>query len=71
MMTYSSYTAINEAFTAAEEEFPSQIDLIEKEVYSMMGSNFTALRLLAVNNAVQEYLVAAPENRSPNMKKES
>lgn len=34
----------------------------------MMSSNFTALRLLAGNPAVQEYLTAAPENRNPNMK---
>ena len=68
MMTYSSYTAINEAFTASEEELSVQNDLIHKEVYSMMGNNFTALRLLAVNTAVQEYLLAAPENRSSNMK---
>lgn len=34
----------------------------------MMSNNFTALRLLAVNPSVQEYLTAAPENRSPHMK---
>ncbi len=34
----------------------------------MMNSNFTALRLLAVNHAVQDYILAAPANRAPNMK---
>ena len=68
MMAFTSYTAITTAFESAEEELSVQNDLIEKEVYSLMGSNFTALRLLAVNPDVQEYLMVAPENRSPNMK---
>ena len=68
MMTYSSYNAINEAFVAAEEELSVQNDLIEKEVYSMMGSNFISLRLLAVNDSVQNYISSAPGNRNPNMK---
>lgn len=45
-----------------------QNELIEKEVSALMSSNFTALRLLAVNPALQEYLTAAPENRNSNMK---
>ena len=68
MMLYTSYTAITTAFESAEEELSVQNDLIEKEVYSMMSGNFTALRLLASTPFVQEYLTVAPENRNPNMK---
>lgn len=68
MMVFTSYTAITTAFESAEEELSVQNDLIEKEVYGMMNSNFTALRLLAVNHAVQDYILAAPANRAPNMK---
>lgn len=67
MTVYTSYSAITEAFESAEEELAVQNDLIEKEVYSMVGSNFTALRLLAVNHTVQEYLTADSANRNPNM----
>ena len=68
MTGYTSYTAINEAFESAEEELAVQNDLIEKEVYALMGNNFIALRLLADNHSIQEYLMASPENRSSNMK---
>ena len=68
MTAFTSYSAITEAFESAEEELSVQNDLIEKEVYALMGRNFTALRLLAVNPAVQEYLTVAPENRNPSMK---
>ncbi len=68
MMAFTSYSAITEAFEAAEEELSLQNDLIAKDVSGMMNNNFTALRLLAVNHAVQEYLKATPENRDPNMK---
>ena len=67
-MSFATYNAINSAFDSAENEMKVQTELIEKEVSALMGSNFTALRLLAVNPAVQEYLTAAPENRSSNMK---
>ena len=67
MTVYTSYSAITEAFESAEEELAVQNDLIEKEVYSMVGNNFTALRLLAVNHTVQEYLTADSANRNPNM----
>ena len=52
----------------AEHEMKVQTELIEKEVSAMMGNNFTALRLLAVNPTVQEYLTVAPENRNADMK---
>ncbi len=68
MMVYTSYSAVTEAFNTAEEELAVQNTLIEKEVSALMTNNFTALRLLAVNHAVQEYLTAAPENRNSNMK---
>ena len=68
MIAYVSYNAIHEAFITSEEELSVQNDLIEKEIYSMMNSNFIALRLLAVNHAVHEFLLAAPENRNQNMK---
>ena len=68
MMLYSSYTAIQSALEAAEEELIVQNDLVEKEVSSLLGNNFTALRIIAVNPDVQEYLTVAPQNRSANMK---
>ena len=68
MTVFTSYTAITTAFESAEEELSVQNDLVEKEVYSLMGNNFTALRLLASTPFVQEYLTVAPENRNPNMK---
>lgn len=67
-MAYSLFNAVTSAFEFAEHELKVKTELIEKEVFALMGSNFTALRLMAVNPAVQEYLTAAPENRSPNMK---
>ena len=69
MMAFTSYSAITEAFESAEEELSVQNDLIEKEVSGMMSNNFTALRLLAVNHSVEEYLAATPENRAPGMKR--
>ena len=65
---YMLFNTVNSAFEFAEHELKVETELIEKEVSSMMSSNFTALRLLAGNPAVQEYLTAAPENRNPNMK---
>ena len=67
-MAYNSYNTVTSAFVFAENELKVTTELIEKEVSSMLSSNFTALRLMAVNPSVQEYLVAAPENRNPNMK---
>ena len=67
-MAYTMFNTITSAFEFAEHELKVKDELVEKEVFSLMGSNFTALRLLAVNPSVQEYLTAAPENRSPNMK---
>ena len=67
-MAYTLYNTVNSAFEFAKQELNVTTELVEKEVAAMMGSNFTALRLLAVNPAVQEYLTASPENRSPNMK---
>ena len=67
-MAYTSYNTINAAFSSAENELKVTNELIEKEVYSLLNSNFTALRLMAVNPSVQEYLTAAPENRAGNMK---
>ncbi len=67
-MAYTLYNTVNSAFEFAKQELLVTTELVEKEVAAMMGSNFTALRLLAVNPAVQEYLTASPENRSPNMK---
>lgn len=67
-MAYTMFNTVTSAFEFAEHELKVKDELVEKEVFSLMGSNFTALRLLAVNPSVQEYLTAAPENRSPNMK---
>ena len=67
-MAYTLFNTVNSAFEFAEHELKVTNELIEKEVNAMMGSNFTALRLMAVNPAVQEYLTATPENRNPNMK---
>lgn len=67
-MAYTSYNTVNSAFEFAEHELNVTNELIEKEIFSMIGNNFTALRLLAVNPSVQEYLTATPENRNPNMK---
>lgn len=67
-MAYTSYNTVNSAFEFAEHELKVTNELIEKEIFAMMGNNFTALRLLAVNPSVQEYLTATPENRNPNMK---
>lgn len=68
MMAYTSYSAVTTAFESSEEELRVQNDLIEKEIYALMSNNFTALRLLARNPAVQEYLTVAPENRNADMK---
>ena len=67
-MAYTLFNAVTEAFVSSEQELKVKNELIEKEVSAMMSNNFTALRLLAVNPNVQEYLTAAPENRSANMK---
>lgn len=67
-MAYTSYNTVNSAFEFAEHELKVTNELIEKEIFAMMGNNFTALRLLAVNPSVQEYLTVPPENRNPNMK---
>ena len=67
-MAYTSYNTITSAFEFAEHELSVTDELIEKEVYSLLNSNFTALRLMAVNPAVQEYLTADPANRAANMK---
>ncbi|MBR4382645.1 MAG: HAMP domain-containing protein [Selenomonadaceae bacterium] len=67
-MAYTSYNTITAAFSSAEQELKVTTELIEKEVSSLLNSNFTALRLMAVNPSVQEYLTAAPENRAANMK---
>lgn len=67
-MAYTSYNAVTSAFVFAEHELKVTNELIEKELFSMMSNNFTALRLLAVNPSVQEYLTVPPENRSPHMK---
>lgn len=68
-MAYTIYNTVNSAFEFAEHELNVKTEMIEKEVSSLMGSNFTALRFMAVNPSVQEYLKATPENRDPNMKK--
>ena len=68
MMLYTSYTAINTALESAEEELIVQSDLIEKEVSAMLGNNLMALRIIAANPDVHDYLTAAPQNRSANMK---
>ena len=67
-MAYTSYNTVNSAFDFAEHELKVTNELIEKEVFSLISSNFTALRLMAVNPSVQEYLTATPENRNHNMK---
>ncbi len=67
-IAYTIYNTVTSAFVFAEHELKVTDELIEKEVSAMMSSNFTALRLMAVNPAVQEYLTATPENRNPNMK---
>lgn len=67
-MAYTSYNTVNSAFEFAEHELKVTNELIEKEIFAMMGNNFTALRLMAVNPSVQDYLTATPENRNPNMK---
>ncbi len=67
-MAYTSYNTVDSAFEFAEHELKVTDELIEKEVSAIMSSNFTALRLLAVNPSVQEYLTAAPENRTATMK---
>lgn len=67
-MAYTMYNTVDSAFEFADHELNVTTELVEKEVSSMMGSNFTALRLMAVNPAVQAYLTAPPENRDPNMK---
>ena len=68
-MAYTIYNTVNSAFEFAENELNVKTEMIEKEVSALMGSNFTALRFMAVNPSVQEYLKATPENRDPNMKK--
>ncbi len=67
-MAYNSYNTVTTAFVSAENELKVTTELIEKEVYSLLSGNFTALRLMAVNPSVQEYLAASSENRNPNMK---
>lgn len=67
-MAYTSYNTVNSAFEFAEHELKVTNELIEKEIAAMMSNNFTALRLLAANPSVQEYLTVSPENRNPNMK---
>ena len=64
----SSINTINDEIAAAEEELKIKNDFIAQDVTSMIGNNFTALRLLAINPAVQDYLTAPPENRSATMK---
>lgn len=67
-MIISAHLTYTSAFETAEHEMKVQTELIGKEASSMMGNNFTALRLLAVNPTVQNYLTAASENRNADMK---
>ena len=67
-IAYTSYNAVVDAFESAENELKVTNELIDKEVSALMGNNFTALRLLAANPSVQEYLTASAENRNQNMK---
>ena len=68
VMGFTSYNAINAAFESADEELTAKNSLIQQEVADMIGSNFIALRLIAVNPAVQEYLTSPAANRDTHMK---
>ena len=67
VMAFTSYNAINAAFVSADEELKAKNSLIKREVADLIEGNFIALRFLAVNPAVQEYLTASPANRAANM----
>lgn len=67
-MAFATFNTVQSAFESAETEMKVETELIKKEVSAMMNGNFTALRLLSVNPALQEYLTVSPENRNPNMK---
>ncbi|MBO4401271.1 MAG: methyl-accepting chemotaxis protein [Selenomonadaceae bacterium] len=64
----SSVNTVAEEIETSKNELKIKNDFIAQDVSSMIGNNFTALRLLAINPAVQEYLTAPPESRSTQMK---
>ena len=64
----SSVNTISDTIEATKEDLKIKNDFIAQDVSLMIGNNFTALRLLAINPTVQEYLTASPESRNPQMK---
>ena len=64
----SSVNTVADEIEAAKNELKIKNDFIAQDVSMMIGNNFTALRLLAINPAVQDYLTAPPESRSAQMK---
>lgn len=64
----SSANTVSDEIADAKDELKIKNDFIAQDVSSLIGNNFTALRLLAINPAVQDYLTAAPDARSPQMK---
>lgn len=64
----SSVNTVAEEIEASKNELKIKNDFIAQDVSMMIGNNFTALRLLAINHTVQDYIIAPPEARSAQMK---
>ena len=64
----SSLNTISDTIEATKEDLKIKNDFVTQDVSLMIGNNFTALRLLALNPTVQEYLTVPPESRNPQMK---
>ncbi len=64
----SSTNTISNTIESVKNDSKIKNEFIAQDISSMIGNNFTALRLLALNPTVQEYLTAPSENYLPQMK---
>ena len=64
----SSANTVSNTIESVKEDLKIKNDFIAQDISSMIGNNFTALRLLALNPTVQEHLISPDESRNAQMK---
>ena len=64
----SSSNTISSTIKVVEEDLEIKNDFIAQDISSMIGNNFIALRLLALNPTVQDYLMTHSAADIPQMK---
>ena len=64
----SASDTISSTIQSVKEDLKIKNEFIAQDISSMIGNNFTALRLLALNPTVQEYLITPTESYKPQMK---